>query len=677
MAEPIVSYEVEVGFDTALKKLQNFEKKMGAFTSKEQKSSRLNQKMMNAHHKEREKHLNKEYASKIKKEGQLSAAHVAAIKQNIKFDKKAADARAKAGLAPKFTGSNNNAHVKAREAELNRQARAESRRSTNLSSAKDTFQRSGLNLKGASTEQERLAQAALRESIAKAKTAKEVRLLIGMERERLRVMKQSERSMNKQSFMMQRMTSSSKQFAGNMLSAFAVAGLGVGITKVGQNFESVNNTMLAVSTNAQEAGQNFKFVRDEAYRLGLGLTESGKNFAKMLSARGKMSLEDTKSAFSGVAEMSTLLGLSAEESTRATNALQQMMSKGVVSAEELKLQMGEVLPNAIQIMAKSAKDAGLTVNGTVAEMMALQQAGGLLSDKVLPHFAKNMSMAARANGGLDKALLSNRVAMNRLMFSFQEAADIIFKSGFSEGLTELFNDMASSVVDLKPLWQALGKIIGSVLKVLSAGVKAITPTLVSMGVLLKDITDILGDASFTIPMGILSAYLASSFLTLKKFLPLITSLGSKLNPVVAAAILIANNLEMAAMQMEELLNLFTQDKVGVYFDPREKEKGNSGFTMGSGFVDSISSSTNTANPMGQILSPLLKLYEFADKIDQGLGLPTWFEATNKTPAWFGSSSNNSTVTVVIGADAEKMGISAAASNAVQNLVDNKVREVQQ
>lgn len=123
---------------------------------------------------------------------------------------------------------------------------------------------------------------------------------------------------------MQRMTASSKQFAGNMFSAFAAAGLAAGITKVGQDFESVNNTMLAVSTNAQEAGSNFKFVRDEAYRLGLGLAESGKNFAKMLSARGKMSLEDTKKAFSGVAEMSTLLGLSAEESTRATNALQQI-----------------------------------------------------------------------------------------------------------------------------------------------------------------------------------------------------------------------------------------------------------------------------------------------------------------------------------------------------------------
>jgi len=300
MAEEIVKYTVEVGFDTALKKLQNFEKKMGNFEKKSQAGIRARIAL--------QQRLNK-----LTKEG-------------LKYPSSPRVPRTSRPNSPSGIRGDNNAHVKAREAELNRQARMESRRVTNLSSAKETFGRSGLNLKAATNEQERLAQAALRESVAKARTAKEVRLLIAMERERLRVMRQSERSMHKQNFLMQRMSASSKQFAGNMLSAFAVAGLGVGITRVGQDFESVSNTMLAVSTNSKEAGDNFKFVRDEAYRLGLGLASSGKNFAKMLSARGKMSLEDVKASFVGISEMSTLLGLSAEESTRATNALQQMMS---------------------------------------------------------------------------------------------------------------------------------------------------------------------------------------------------------------------------------------------------------------------------------------------------------------------------------------------------------------
>jgi tape measure domain-containing protein len=122
--------------------------------------------------------------------------------------------------------------------------------------------------------------------------------------------------------------------------------------------------------------------------------------ASIMAARGDMSMEDTKEAFLGVSEMSTLLGLSSVESSRAVNALMQMMSKGVVTSEELKLQMGEVMPNAMKIMAESAKDAGLSVSGTMEEMFKLQEQGKLVSSKVLPHFAKNMRLTAAANGGL-------------------------------------------------------------------------------------------------------------------------------------------------------------------------------------------------------------------------------------------------------------------------------------
>lgn len=387
---------MSVDFDAATKKLQKFEKLMGNFNKSEIKATAVKSKMMNQHSKEREKHLNKEYKNKIKRENDLSKAHVAAIKQNIKSDKKAEAERIAARNKPDgmnshlavrdkhltdqhkrkikrieevnkaeiaaykqnikfdkqrdkirntpFSSPINNAHVKAREADINRRMRNESKRVTNLQSAQDTFGNSKMALDRHKDAAKQAAQSALKEAVAKATTAKEVRRLVAVERQRLRVLKDSERSYKKQNFLMQRMQSSSKQIAGNMVSAFAVSALGAGITRVGQDFESVNNTMLAVSTNSKEAGENFKFVRDESYRLGLGLANSGKNFAKMLSARGNMSLEDTKKAFSGVAEMSTLLGLSADESTRATNALQQMMSKGVVSAEELKLQMGKLCP---------------------------------------------------------------------------------------------------------------------------------------------------------------------------------------------------------------------------------------------------------------------------------------------------------------------------------------------
>lgn len=300
-------------------------------------------------------------------------------------------------------------------------------------------------------------QEKIRQSVKNAKTTQELRKQLNLHKANLSVIK-------RQSFLMDRMKASSKQMLGNMASIFAVAGTGAFITKTGQDFESVRNTMLAVSSSTEEAGDNMAFVKEEAFRLGLGLKESAKGFAKMAAARGDMSLADTKKAFTGISEMSTLLGLSADESSRAINALQQMMSKGVVSAEELKLQMGEVLPNAIPLMAKAAKEAGLTLNGTVAEMMDLQKVGGLTSSKVLPHFARLMSEAAQANGALDEALESNRVQMNRFVTSIQNAADLVFKSGFSEGLSEIFKETANMIQENEVLWKSLGRVLGNFFK---------------------------------------------------------------------------------------------------------------------------------------------------------------------------------------------------------------------
>lgn len=145
-------------------------------------------------------------------------------------------------------------------------------------------------------------------------------------------------------------------------------------------------------------------------------------------------------------------------------------------------------------MAKAAQDAGLSPSGTVKEMMELQQQGALVSSEVLPHFAKRLREAAQSNGGLEKALLSNRVAMNRMTTSFQMAADAFFKSGFSEGLTDFFNSTAKMIKDNEVLWKSLGKIIGGVLKGLAFLMNSVVkPVLSAIGSILNTLTALFGD----------------------------------------------------------------------------------------------------------------------------------------------------------------------------------------
>ncbi|CAM0042988.1 tail length tape measure protein [Vibrio phage K460] len=201
--------------------------------------------------------------------------------------------------------------------EESKQLKLKQAQNSALKKAKETVMNSALMTEKEASAAQRAAQQRIRGKLATANTASEVRKIVAQERASLRLAK-------KKSFLVSRMEASSKEFAGNMVSAFAIASAGVFVTQTGQQFESARNTMLSVSEDAQEAGENMQFVKDEAFRLGLGLTQATKGFAKLAAARGKISLEDTKELFLGVSEASTLLGLSAEESNRALLAIQQI-----------------------------------------------------------------------------------------------------------------------------------------------------------------------------------------------------------------------------------------------------------------------------------------------------------------------------------------------------------------
>lgn len=329
MAEEVTKYVSRIVFDSkdAMRKLAEYQKKMNTFQRNQNNMNRLGNLGGNAGGGLGSSNK----ASKTKLADMLRQEQIAENARNKQkeFNNRLELKHLSEQERAKITAQKKQAQLQERAArdnirQKNFNNRLELKNAAALERTKDTLNRSVWFQKQYNTAAEKAIMNRLREQVLAAKTAKQVKDASANARRDLRTQREKLRAYEQQNFIMKRMQASSQQMAGNMVSAFAIAAAGAGIVRIGQQFESVNNTMLAVSTNAQEAGQNFQFVRDESYRLGLSLSESGKNFAKMVSARGEMSLQDTKAAFTGIAEMSTLLGLSSAESTRAINALQQI-----------------------------------------------------------------------------------------------------------------------------------------------------------------------------------------------------------------------------------------------------------------------------------------------------------------------------------------------------------------
>lgn len=169
--------------------------------------------------------------------------------------------------------------------------------------------------------------------------------------------------------------------------ALGVGGIGLSnlvtrFVEVARETSRVTTSLKNVSGSMAQYADNQKFLIELARKYGLEINNLTGAYAKFTAAASisGMSMEDQRKIFESVSRACTAFGMSADDSNSVFLALSQMMSKGKISSEELRLQMGERLPIALQAMAKAA---GVSVAG----LDKLLKQGKLMSADVLPKFA--------------------------------------------------------------------------------------------------------------------------------------------------------------------------------------------------------------------------------------------------------------------------------------------------
>lgn len=173
--------------------------------------------------------------------------------------------------------------------------------------------------------------------------------------------------------------------------ALGAGGLGLSnfvsrLIDVARETNRVTIALKNVSGGMAQFADNQRFLIDMAKKYGLEINALTGNFAKFTAAASisGMSMMDQRKIFESVSRAVTAFGMSADDSNGVFLALSQMMSKGKISSEELRLQMGERLPIALQAMAKAA---GVSVAG----LDKLMKQGKLMSADVLPKFAEALN----------------------------------------------------------------------------------------------------------------------------------------------------------------------------------------------------------------------------------------------------------------------------------------------
>lgn len=201
-----------------------------------------------------------------------------------------------------------------------------------------------------------------------------------------------------------------------VIGAFAISSLvafGKEAVQTSAKIESVGNSLKFITGSASGAQKTMEYLRSLSERLGLEFESTAQAFKLFAGAatQSGMSLSQSKTIFEQVSKAVTTMGLSADDAQGVFLALSQIMSKGKVSAEELRGQIGERLPGAFAIAAKSIGVSEQALNKMLEQ-------GQVLSKDFLPKFASQLEKDL--GGGAEAAANSTQAALNRMKNSYDE-----------------------------------------------------------------------------------------------------------------------------------------------------------------------------------------------------------------------------------------------------------------
>ena len=196
----------------------------------------------------------------------------------------------------------------------------------------------------------------------------------------------------------------------------------------------------------ENGAAQLNFVKEIAYDLGLNLRTLAKDYQLLSAAAQGTNLEgaETDRIFIAMAKAGRALNMSADDIHGSLRAMQQMMSKGKVQAEELRGQLGERLPGAVQLAARA-------LGVTTAELDKMLENGQVLADDLLPRLATELEKVY--GEGAEKASQNAVASMERLKTAFFELSASIGQAG---GLEMIGNAAEAAATKLRDLADMIG-----------------------------------------------------------------------------------------------------------------------------------------------------------------------------------------------------------------------------
>jgi len=227
--------------------------------------------------------------------------------------------------------------------------------------------------------------------------------------------------------------------AGNMLKMFfgydlytTVRQLIPDLINTSKQIGAMESRFNAVSESAKQGSVELQWLADESKRLGLNFLKTADNYSIFYATvRKTMGQETTRDVFQQWSEAFRVLHIDPERQGRVLYALREMSSKGKIYMQDLALQLGSAVPDAMNLAAKAM---GYTGVDAVTRFREAIQRGEIDVKKFIPLFTKGMHQAYVSADALAVAMSKPDAQIELLITRWQLFQKKLYEGGFEKDL---------------------------------------------------------------------------------------------------------------------------------------------------------------------------------------------------------------------------------------------------
>lgn len=199
-----------------------------------------------------------------------------------------------------------------------------------------------------------------------------------------------------------------------------------------QQLGAMKSRFNAVSTSASAGADELNWVGEQSKRLGLDFLRTADDYSIFFATVSKnMGQGTTRKVFEQWAEAFRVLHIDPERQTRVLYALREMSSKGKIYMQDLALQLGSAVPDAMNIAAKSM---GYVGPKAVERFRTAIKAGTVDVKKFIPLFSEAVNKQYVSQNALNYAMEQTDAQLQLINTHWQFMQKKLLESGMQEDI---------------------------------------------------------------------------------------------------------------------------------------------------------------------------------------------------------------------------------------------------